>query len=222
MRRLAIFGGTGLVGGAVVRQALAAGHEVTLLARDPSTAPSHEALTVVHGNALVEDDVAKAVIGCDAVLSSLGGYGDGDSLGRGTVHILDAMRQAEIRRIVVMQGFHLSMADERPHLGQRLVTGFLFARSPGLVRGSHGLVAALQRCPDIAWTLVRAPRVKVGEPTGRLCMGDFPLHPWDHVTSGDVAQALLTAWQDPGAVHTAPRVRTGSVQLDQPTRTKRE
>ncbi|HEY5150235.1 MAG TPA: NAD(P)H-binding protein, partial [Mycobacterium sp.] len=74
--KLAIFGGTGTVGSALVSQGLDAGHEIRLLARTPSkVTKSHRRLSVVAGDARDDTAVSRTIAGSDAVLSALGGVG---------------------------------------------------------------------------------------------------------------------------------------------------
>ena len=61
--KLTIFGATGGTGAQVMQQALAAGHSVTILARDPAkVATQNPRLTVVAGNVLNQSDVAKTLV----------------------------------------------------------------------------------------------------------------------------------------------------------------
>ena len=72
--KLAIFGGTGYVGQALVRMALDQGFELRLLVRDPSKFNAHgPGVEVLTGDALDIAAVKKTVVGCAAVLSTLGG-----------------------------------------------------------------------------------------------------------------------------------------------------
>jgi putative NADH-flavin reductase len=67
--RLTVFGPTGGVGRQLLGQALDAGHEVTVLARDPSRVPRQDPrLTVVAGDVTDSAAVARTVRGSDAVL----------------------------------------------------------------------------------------------------------------------------------------------------------
>ena len=71
--KVLIIGATGATGQILMREALAQGHEVTALARDPSAmAPEDPHLRVLQGNALDASSVEAAVAGQDAVLSALG------------------------------------------------------------------------------------------------------------------------------------------------------
>ena len=71
--RVAVFGASGRTGRPLVEQALARGHEVRALARDPSRLRvGHERLVVIRGDVLDAAKVEEAVAGTDAVLSALG------------------------------------------------------------------------------------------------------------------------------------------------------
>ena len=71
--RIAILGATGGTGRAVTELALAEGHEVTVLVRDPSRlALIHDHLTVIEGDALVAADVDAVIAGQESVFVSLG------------------------------------------------------------------------------------------------------------------------------------------------------
>jgi nucleoside-diphosphate-sugar epimerase len=78
-----ITGGTGFVGSHTVAALVAAGHQVRLLVRDPSSAvPALEPLGIssdpgielVSGDVLDETSVGKAVFGCDAVVHAAAVY----------------------------------------------------------------------------------------------------------------------------------------------------
>ncbi|MBK5927743.1 NAD(P)-dependent oxidoreductase [Rhodobaculum claviforme] len=61
--QITILGATGGTGRAVTRQALAAGHSVTALVRDPARIAPAEGLSVVTGDAMRAQDVARAMAG---------------------------------------------------------------------------------------------------------------------------------------------------------------
>ncbi len=67
-----VFGPTGGTGRATVEKLLAEGHTVTAFARDPSKLAAAPGLTIVKGDAMSADDVARAIPGHDAVVISLG------------------------------------------------------------------------------------------------------------------------------------------------------
>ena len=61
--KLAIFGATGKTGSLLLEHALAAGHEVTALAREPAKLPARERLRIIRGAAASSDAIAEAVHG---------------------------------------------------------------------------------------------------------------------------------------------------------------
>jgi len=72
--KVLVIGATGRTGRHAVRQLLAAGHEVTAFARNPSTVTElSESLRVVRGDARDAESIDRAVHGQDAVLVAFGG-----------------------------------------------------------------------------------------------------------------------------------------------------
>ena len=72
--KLTIFGATGGTGSALAAQAVAAGHEVTVVVRDPArlAGPASSRLRVVTADVLDPAAISAAVAGADAVISAIG------------------------------------------------------------------------------------------------------------------------------------------------------
>ena len=205
--RLAIFGGTGTVGAALLTQALDAGHHVRVLARTPGkVARANTRLEIVTGDARDQTAVTETVSGCDAVLTALGGWRDPDSISLGTANIMNAMRGNGIRRLVVMQGFHLTFPGDPHNLGRILILPFLKVMSRHLIEHSRAMAAAMHTCDDLEWTVVRAPRVIMGGPTQRYHIGPLRLGPWNSITNGDVADFMLSCLTGDTFLRKAPMV----------------
>ncbi len=83
MARLIVFGAAGSLGTHVLRQALAAGHQVTAFVRTPSKlAPEAQSRVSVHTGdlgTLVPPDVARLVGGHDALINCAGYVTDGQA-----------------------------------------------------------------------------------------------------------------------------------------------
>ena len=125
--KLAIFGGTGYVGQALVRMAhrprtrpAATGSESAQV-RPSAVQP----VEVVAGDALDIAAVRRTIAGCAAVLSTLGGYHGTPSLDEGTASVLAAMRASNIHRLVAMQGIPLPFPADPNNLGKHIVSAFL-------------------------------------------------------------------------------------------------
>lgn len=205
--KLSIFGATGTVGSALLPRALEAGHEIRVLARTPAKiGRTHPRLRVIAGDANDLAAVTETVSGCDAVLTSLGGLKDPDSVSQGTANIMTAMRTAGIRRLVVMQGYHLTFPGDPNNVGRKLILPILKLMSRHLVEHTRTMAAAVQACDDLEWTVVRAPRVVIGDLSPRYRTGILRLGPWNSVTNADVADFMLTCLTGDTFLNQAPMV----------------
>ena len=94
---LLIIGATGGTGRALVEQALAQGHNVTALVRNPAKMwMTHKRLTIAKGDVLEYDSVDRAAQGKDAVISALGHkqwFIKTTILSNGTKNIIAAMEK---------------------------------------------------------------------------------------------------------------------------------
>ena len=103
--KLTIFAATGGIGRRALEQALAAGHDVTAVVRDPNKL-SGEAVRIVTADLAAADPAAleSAVAGADAVLSGLGPRSTSETgiASQGTRAIVQAMHATGARRIVVV------------------------------------------------------------------------------------------------------------------------
>jgi putative NADH-flavin reductase len=209
MATLAVFGGTGTVGRSLLPQALSAGHTARLLARTPAKiTQSSSRLTVLAGDAKDPDAVRRTVAGADAVVTMLGGFADPDSIRIGTAVITSAMEDLGVRRIVIVQGYHLDFPGDPHNLGRKLVLPMLRSGSRSLIADSRAMATAIQTS-SVSWTVVRVPRVTQGRRTGQVRIGALQLGPWDSVVNADVADLVLRCLNDPTTIGAAPMIAHG-------------
>lgn len=143
---LVVLGATGRTGRLVVEQALAAGDTVTALVRSPEKlAIRNSNLRVVAGKATDTGDVARAMVGADAVISALGG--SGSVIVDSTRAIVEAAHKTGVKRVVVLSSFLV----ERDRMGalSRLITGF--ASRSEMEDKNAG--EQLLRQSDLDWTI---------------------------------------------------------------------
>lgn len=181
---------------------------MTLLARTPSDVPTRDAVNVIAGNALDPDAVAKSIVGADAVMSTLGGFGDSDATLHGTANIINKMRETGPSRLVIMQGFHIEFPGDPGGWRRALVKRYLLLKDRDLPANTAAMGEQIRAVDDLDWTLIRACRVVKGGPTDRVRTGTLRLAPWSKVTAGDVAATMLAALHDPTTVRSAPMVQT--------------
>jgi putative NADH-flavin reductase len=155
--RLFVLGATGNTGTQIVDLALARGHQVTAFVRSPQKITRQEkALTVIKGDPLRVDELARALPGHDAVLSALGPSGL-DAFKQSTLltecaaSTVAAMKTAGVGRLGIV-----SAALLFPEKGLR----FVFFRWM-LQRHIRDLVSmeTVVRATDLDWTIARPPRL---------------------------------------------------------------
>ncbi len=190
---LTVFGATRGIGESVARQALDAGHPVTVLVRDPSRLTlRHPGLTVVQGDATNPPDVRRAIAEADAVVVALGAPALSDSRIRseGTRVIAEAMEERGLRRLVAVSVLGLGDGRDSLPFFLRYVIFPTYLRRPV---AEHAAQEAILEASDLDWTAVRPPNLTDGPRTGRYVHGfgaDFSGVRMD-VSREDVADFIL-------------------------------
>ncbi len=111
--RIVVFGATGPTGRELTGQALAAGHQVTAVARRADSLAARPGLTVIAADVTRADDVDTAVAGSDAVLSALGaapGRKPVSVYSVGARNIIAAMERHGVKRLVAVSSSVLDPA----------------------------------------------------------------------------------------------------------------
>jgi putative NADH-flavin reductase len=212
--KLTVFAATGRIGGLVVDRALAAGHDVTAVARD--TRRVRDGVRAVQADLTVTDPDALigAVAGADAVISGLGPRKRADSgvVTPGTRPIVAAMEAAGVARLVVVSAAPIAPlpTPDRPHPprhdpGDGFVMRYLGApMARAMLRVHYADLAemeALLRASALDWTSVRPPRLTDGPATGtyRVAYGRN-VRGGASVSRADVADLMLATLDDPRSV----------------------
>lgn len=169
---LAIFGGTGGTGRALVLAALEAGHHVTVLARTPSrVGATHARLEVVTGDVLESSDVRRVVRGKAAVLSCLGApaLARTDIREVGTQRIIEAMTAEGVRRLVSLSvlGIRDTTYALSPLLKYVIVPLYLRRAFADHARQEERIEAS-----DLDWTIVRPPSLTDTPASGAYHYGE--------------------------------------------------
>src|SRR5215475_11753908 len=136
--KLTIFAASGGVGRQLLQQAVAAGHDVKAVVRNPAKLAGElagEKVRVVTADLGAPDPAVleSAVAGADAVLSALGPHTNADAgiAAPGTAAIITAMRTAGVRRIVAISASPVATTPSpaRPRPGTTPVMGSSCATS---------------------------------------------------------------------------------------------
>jgi putative NADH-flavin reductase len=192
---ITVLGAAGKTGTAVVDQALAQGHQVTALVREAAqitkTRPS---LTVVVGDARETTDLAKALIGSDAVISALGTMKAKDELiSRATAALITAATDAGVKRVVMMSTF-LASPQFKANLAGKLASSMM---KPVVADKTNG--EALLAKSDLDWTIVyptALDKAPAGQPL-RIVEPNKSVSTSSGIARSDVAKFLITEATDP-------------------------
>ncbi len=197
--KIALIGGTGFVGSAVLTELLARGHQVTALARNPAKFTAQPGLTVVAADVLDATQVAQAVQGVDAVISA---YNPGwtepqihDLFLQGSQAILDGTQRAGVQRVLVVGGAgSLFVAP-----GVQLVDSPLFpAEWKQGALAARELLTRMQQACTLDWTFLSPPiALAPGPRSGQYRVGgDTPLPGVGEAPSGITVADLAVAMVD--------------------------
>ena len=193
--KILVSGATGNVGRLVVEQALARGHEVVALARNPQNLQlDHPNLTTGAVDILDAQALKPWLQGVDAVISTVG-IGTSKTpttlYSAGTKNLLDAMQEHGVSRLVVISS---EVAELWAHQGLfklwvvlPLLQHFLGATYDDMRRMDVVLWESTAQ-----WTAVRAPRIQPMKPKGSYRLDAHkPLRRGWMITPADMATALL-------------------------------
>jgi uncharacterized protein YbjT (DUF2867 family) len=223
---LTIFAATGGVGRNLLGQALAAGHEVTAVVRDPAKLGERAGpkVRVVTADLSSPDPDAlrTAVDGADGVLSGFGPHGQADAghTGTGTRAIVAAMRATGVRRIVAVSAAPVSTTpspgrprpprhDPGDSAAMRYVAAPLGRLFLGKVFADLAVMEDVLRASGLDWTVVRPPRLTDKPLTARYRTAvDRNLKGGSSVPRADVAHLMLHCLTDPATVHHALGIAT--------------
>jgi putative NADH-flavin reductase len=170
--KLTIFAATGGIGRQVLEQARAEGDEVTAVVRNPKRLSSGARVVTADLANTEPATLESAVKGADAVLSGLGARSASEAgvAWKGTRAIVQAMKAAGVRRIVVVSAAPIGTVPSpaRPHPprhdpGDGFFMRNLFAPlTKAALRKHYADLAQMEdilRDSGLDWTIVRPPRL---------------------------------------------------------------
>jgi putative NADH-flavin reductase len=192
--KMVVLGGTGGTGKQIVLQALQAGDEVTVLARDRAKCGADRAgLRVIVGDLEDATALAGVIRGHDVVISAIGrGYSfkSEQLIQRLVPGIVSAMHAARVRRLVFTSALGVG-----PSLAQSPLVAQLFFRT--LLRGIYAdklIGDDLIRRSGLDWTIVQPSQMTDGPLTRTYRSGEqLALSGMPKVSRADVAHFLLNA-----------------------------
>lgn len=201
--KIALIGASGFAGSAILTEALARGHEVTALVREPARLEARSGLDRLAVDALDSQALADALAGHDAVISA---YSPGlshpeveETFGRAADALVSAARLSGIKRVLAVGG--AATLEVAPGVQVLDTPDFPEAWKP-VARGTARVLAALRAATDLDWTFLSpSAHFEPGPRTGNFRLGrDQLLVAADgnsSISSADYAVALLDELERP-------------------------
>lgn len=204
--KLALFGATGHIGRAILDEALARGHEVTAIVRDPARLDAtHPRLRVATGDAGQPGTWLEAVRGSEAAVASLSARrdGDNDALPANARILLGHLPEAGVKRLLWVGG--AGSLETAP--GVRVIDApdFPDAWKPE-AEGQAKALEVFRASTDVDWTYVSpAALIEDGGRSGHYRVGGDQLlvdaDGRSRITVADYAAALLDRAERDDAPH---------------------
>ncbi len=202
--RIALFGATGMIGQRILREAVARGHSVTAIARDPSKVTSGPNVFAAKADVLDATSVAYVVTGHDAVVSAFSPLATGDqgidSLVASVRALMAGLTQNALRRLIVVGG--AGSLEVAP--GVQLVDTPEFPSAWKSVALAHGeaLNVLRREAFGLDWTYFSpAAIIEPGTRTGTFRLGDDKLivdeKGQSRISAEDYAVALIDELEKP-------------------------
>lgn len=172
--KIVVFGATGIVGKAVVNEALKKGHEVTVLTRNARKVTiRHEHLHIVEGNVADKNVVRTVLKDQEAVIQTLGIGGKGDGKPTSIVSeankiIMTEMEQMNVKRLIAISvigaGESLTFL---PWIYRKLVLPLFMKWFQAIIDDKNRMEPMIKKS-GLDWTIVRCTTVKERPATGKV------------------------------------------------------
>lgn len=170
--KIALIGATGFIGSAILKEALARGHQVTALAGHPEKLAAAANLTALGADVLDSARLAGQLKGHDAVISAFSGHAQSDVYEyymQGIRSIIDATRRAGVARFLVVGG--AGSLEAAPGL-LVIDTPEFPAQWKGTAQGALDALNLLKRESALDWTMLSpSALIAPGERTGKFRLG---------------------------------------------------
>lgn len=170
--KIALIGATGFVGSALLKEALARGHQVTALVSRPEKLATQSGLTALKTDALDSAGLSAQLRGHEAVISAFSGHAQSEVFNyyvRGIRSIIDAVKSAGVPRLLVVGG--AASLEVAPGV-QLLDTPEFPAQWKETAAGAREALNMLRTEDTLEWTFLSpSAYLEPGERTGKFRLG---------------------------------------------------
>jgi putative NADH-flavin reductase len=163
MSTIALLGATGNIGSRILDEALARGHKVTAITRDPRKLSARDGMTIRAGSTTDAPVLAATLKGHDAVVASVK-WNENDIR-----RVIDTIRQSGVKRALFVIGAgSLLRGDGRRHYDHMAEKGVQPPTSLPALKAYD----VIRTVDDLDWTAISPPAsIGPGERTGKFRLG---------------------------------------------------
>lgn len=202
--KVIVFGANGRVGQLVVDNLLHVNHTVIAVIHGADPFEPHNNLRVVQADIYKPEQYIEHIKGCDAVISTLGSWGTPrkDIVSTGMRHIVPAMQQYGVNRIVSLTGADARAKGDKITLLHRLGRGMLLIIAKKIILDGERHVQILSES-DLDWTVIRSPVMQKKGKLGFIFSVKRP-YPWQTIYRQNVANAMVALLEEDAYIQQAP------------------
>lgn len=209
---IAVLGAGGRLGRHVVAEALARGHTVHAAVHQANPLSPHPRLELRPADVHHQSAVLAALRGAELVISCLGSAaaGTADIQAAGARNLVTAMDVLALPRLVSVTGSGARLPGEQLTPGHRIKRQQMLSCAPALLADGDRHLATIA-ASDLAWTVIRVPRMTRQGGTSRYTIQPAAPHPGATAAYTGAARAMvdLATGGDPGWMRAAPFVTSG-------------
>lgn len=156
--QVTVFGASGRVGRQVVAKLVEDNHQVVAFIHHNNPFSEYPDVQIVSGSINDQAAVGKAILGSDAVISTLGSWGtpSKDIVSVGAENIIMAMQQQGLQRLITVSGANAFYSPDKPTLLDKLTHAFLGIMAGKILVDGEKHLALLEKS-GLDWTCVRSP-----------------------------------------------------------------
>jgi uncharacterized protein YbjT (DUF2867 family) len=202
LHRILLLGGTGPTGQHVVRQALAMGHTVTVVARHPERLGEHHAnLTAVALDLTADPEgLARILPGHDVVLSTIGrglALKSAQLIERSVAIVVSAMERVGPARLIYQSSFGVGDTYPQAPWFQKIIFRTVLAG----IYADKAVGDAMIRRSSLDWTMLYPVALRNKPTTGRYELSPvLPRGSTGSLARADAATAMLACLDAPATV----------------------
>ncbi|HDR7768661.1 MULTISPECIES: SDR family oxidoreductase [Bacillus cereus group] len=189
--KIAILGANGKAGKILVNEALEKGYQVKILTRNSTnTEKINENIETIIGDARNFSTIQDLLQGCSAVINAVGQpKNESYIFSTVTKHILEAMKEFEIKRYIVISGGSLNVTGDEKGIVNKIGATLFKVFLSKMMQDKYKELQIIQSS-KVDWTIVRLPFVIEGNGIGSIKESLVDM-PGIKIQNGDIAPFVI-------------------------------